>query len=78
MVNEELIDKIKETKSAIDFYNLKPEILMALGGKDVFGKRRRELEALSMKELREIGDKLGVKDTKKSELISEIIKKEVK
>ena len=36
-------------------------------------KRREELEKLPMQELRKIGDVLGVKDTKKSELIDEII-----
>ena len=38
--------------------------------------RREQLLKLSMQELREIGDPLGAKDTKKSELVDEIIEKE--
>lgn len=37
---------------------------------------KEELEKMGMKEVREIGDIYGVKDTKKSELIEEIIKKQ--
>ena len=37
---------------------------------------RRYLESLPMDELRKIGDPLGAKDTKKSELVSEILIKE--
>jgi len=37
---------------------------------------RSHLESLSMSDLREIGYKVGAKDTKKSELIEEIIEKE--
>jgi hypothetical protein len=39
---------------------------------------RSYLESLSMSELRDIGYKFGAKDTKKSELIEEILNKEVK
>ncbi len=39
-------------------------------------KSREELENLSMKELRNIGEPLGASDTKKSELIDEILEKQ--
>ena len=59
------------------------DYLMSRGKIEIIKKNvklheRSYLESLSMKELREIGDKVGAKDTKKSELIEEIIKNEVK
>lgn len=40
------------------------------------GYSRDDLEKLKMDELREIGEPLGARDTKKSELIDEIIEKQ--
>jgi len=38
--------------------------------------RKDKLLKMKMSELREIGDKVGAKDTKKSELVEEILEKE--
>ena len=78
MDKKELINKMKETKSVMDFYELKPEMLRHLGADSSPERvaRKKVLSDMKMSEVREIGNALGTKDTSKSELIEEILDKE--
>ena len=78
MEKEMLIQKLESERSLVEFYNYKKEILKHLKGSDHESmiSRKIELTKLPMSELREIGYKVGAKDSKKSELIEEIIEKE--
>jgi len=77
MNREELIKKLKEIKSTVDFYGFKDDILSHLGdSRKERTARKKILQSMSMAELRKIGSPLGAKDTNKSELIEEILDKE--
>ena len=62
-----------EIKTVSDEADVSP--LLRNGLIKVYGAKVNELGTMTMKELRKIGDKVGAKDTKKSELIKEIIEK---
>jgi hypothetical protein len=54
------------------------ELMEMIKNGDVIGfdvKLDEDLDSMSMSELRKIGDQIGAKDTKKSELIEEIKRK---
>lgn len=78
MKREMLIKKLEEEYSLVEFYKNKDEILRHLRGEssEARKQRRDELKGMPMKELREIGDRLGAKDTSKTELTEEILDKE--
>jgi hypothetical protein len=77
MEKEELIQRIRESTSVVDFYGLKNEILRQLGADSPpRDARKKELEKLKMGELREIGKRVGASDSDKAELIEEILSKE--
>lgn len=76
MEKDMLIKRLEDERSLVEFYNYKSEILRHLRGPKGAVERRKELIKLPMKELREIGYKVGAKDSNKSELIEEIIEKE--
>jgi hypothetical protein len=76
MDKKELIEKLENEHSSVEFYNYKGEILRHLKENPKVAERRAELSKMGMKELREIGLKLGAKDTSKTDLIEEIILKE--
>jgi hypothetical protein len=77
MNKEELIKRLEGERSLVEFYGLKGEILRQLrGAREGKEARKTELLKLPMAELRKIGSMLGAKDTKKSELVEEILNKE--
>lgn len=78
MEKKELINRIENEHSTVELYNLKREILRHLKGESSEARisRKKELNELSMKNLREIGNAVGAKDNNKKELIEEILDKE--
>ena len=62
----------KEVGSDVNYQNL-PKPTNSLVDEDKYEKKRKELEAMKMSELRKIGYEYDARDTSKKELVNEII-----